>query len=180
MLTVLLVNNALSAQTRLTSLIRRFGGQIMGQVSTLTAMFPLLKQQPISLVLIDLPTQEAASLSRLLQQAASYPDTLFLFWIAAGMQPVSPIDNVLFCQRPVRLDPVLNQIVSEAPGLLQRSSALKALAAQSGQIRRAKQVLMETGMNEDEAHHALEKMAMNLRISRGEAARQILTENAQK
>lgn len=55
MLTVLLVNNALSAQTRLTSLIRRFGGQIMGQVSTLTAMFPLLKQQPISLVLIDLP-----------------------------------------------------------------------------------------------------------------------------
>ena len=69
MLTVLLVNNALSAQTRLTSLIRRFGGQIMGQVSTLTAMFPLLKQQPISLVLIDLPTQEAASLSRLLQQA---------------------------------------------------------------------------------------------------------------
>lgn len=83
MLTVLLVNNALSAQTRLTSLIRRFGGQIMGQVSTLTAMFPLLKQQPISLVLIDLPTQEAASLSRLLQQAASYPDTLFLFWIAA-------------------------------------------------------------------------------------------------
>ena len=169
MLTVLLVNNALSAQTRLTSLIRRFGGQIMGQVSTLTAMFPLLKQQPISLVLIDLPTQEAASLSR-----------LFLFWIAAGMQPVSPIDNVLFCQRPVRLDPVLNQIVSEAPGLLQRSSALKALAAQSGQIRRAKQVLMETGMNEDEAHHALEKMAMNLRISRGEAARQILTENEQK
>lgn len=75
---------------------------------------------------------------------------------------------------------MLNQIVSEAPGLLQRSSALKALAAQSGQIRRAKQVLMETGMNEDEAHHALEKMAMNLRISRGEAARQILTENEQK
>ena len=175
MLTVLLVNNALSAETCLKSVIRRIGGQLVAQAGTLAAMTPLLKLQSLTLVLIDLPSQEETALPILLKQAKAYPDTFFLFWTASEKQR-----NVLLCARPVRLDPLLNQIADQAPALLQRSPALKRLAAQSRQIRQAKQVLMERGMSEDEAHHALEKMAMNLRISRGEAARQVLTENKQK
>ena len=59
MLTVLLVNNALSAEMRLNSIIRRIGGQLVDQAGTLAAMTPLLKLQPLTLVLIDLPSQES-------------------------------------------------------------------------------------------------------------------------
>ena len=180
MLTVLLVNNALSAETCLKSVIRRIGGQLVAQAGTLAAMTPLLKLQSLTLVLIDLPSQEETALPILLKQAKAYPDTFFLCWTASEKQRKTDWETVLLCARPVRLDPLLNQIADQAPALLQRSPALKRLAAQSRQIRQAKQVLMERGMSEDEAHHALEKMAMNLRISRGEAARQVLTENKHK
>lgn len=46
MLTVLLVNNALSAEMRLNSIIRRIGGQLVDQAGTLAAMTPLLKRSP--------------------------------------------------------------------------------------------------------------------------------------
>ena len=58
MLTVLLVNNALSAETCLKSVIRRIGGQLVAQAGTLAAMTPLLKLQSLTLVLIDRPRKK--------------------------------------------------------------------------------------------------------------------------
>ena len=176
MLTFLLVKNALSAQTRLKRFIRFSDGQICGQVSTLAAMMDYLKRQAVAAVLIDLPTQEEAQLSALIPLAQDVPDTLFVFWVPAQSKLKSHLSNVTCCPRGLPLDKTLKQIAAEAPALFLRSPKLKAWMEQSRQIDRAKQLLIQRGMSEDEAHHALEKTAMNERISRNEAALRILKE----
>ena len=174
MLRVLLVNNALSAQARLISLIHRCGWQLSQQVSTLSAACIQLNQAGAELVLVDIPSQEETALSQLAEMTAKFPDTYFLFWVSKKLNAELSARNVIVCLRPLRLDGVLKQISEQAPELLQRSPKLKNLAEQIRQIAQAKRVLIESGMSEDEAHHTLEKMAMNQRISRCEAALQVI------
>lgn len=174
MLRVLLVNNALSAQTRLISLIHRCGWQLSQQVSTLSAACVELNQAKAELVLVDIPSQEEAALNQLIEMAAEFPDTCFLFWVSKKMKAKISADNMIVCPRPLRLDSVLKQIREQAPELLKRSPKLKNLDKQIRQTEQAKRLLIESGMSEDEAHHTLEKIAMNQRITRSEAALQIL------